>query len=496
MADVTTIFTPDALHKFFFFLSTPDGAFFKSTIEFIIFLLLSYMVISEFLQTIDENRKKELKYFMVAFVSLLINSLLQVIIYAGVLFTEFDIGDLSFFWPVVDRILSLITLVLLVNAFIYPVFRKKIFRFEFDLKLQILVILIGGIVVEISWILQSRISDFLDFWGNYFFVLLQCLIILYALYELLKHSKDLKYRGNIFLAFWVYMMVPLLHFFNIILFDNDSIRLRLLEQPFPVIAIFLLTQVTYLKLVDKAYLREKLTETEEKYKIEKKLSDMKDEFVSVVSHELRTPLTSVKLYLSLLENGKFGELNEKQREALDIVESESDRLSRLIGDILSLSKLESEKEGLRLDVFDMNDLKNPLYYAAAEEKDISVSFYMPSRFIVKADKAMITQVFVNLISNAIKFTDKGGSVTVSCEDLGREWSLSVADTGKGIAKKEIPKLFDKFYQVEEHMTRTKGGTGLGLSIVKKIVDMHNGRINVDSEIGKGSRFTVYIPKNL
>jgi len=239
-----------------------------------------------------------------------------------------------------------------------------------------------------------------------------------------------------------------------------------------------------------------MTETEEKYKIEKKLSDMKDEFVSVVSHELRTPLTSVKLYLSLLENGKFGELNEKQREALDIVESESDRLSRLIGDILSLSKLESGKEGLRLDVFDMNDLKNPLYYAAAEEKDISVSFYMPSRFIVKADKAMITQVFVNLISNAIKFTDKGGSVTVSCEDLGREWSLSVADTGKGIAKKEIPKLFDKFYQVEEHMTRTKGGTGLGLSIVKKIVDMHNGRINVDSEIGKGSRFTVYIPKKL
>ncbi len=270
MAHVPTIFTPDTLHKFFFFLSTPEGSFFKSSLELVIFLLLSYMVISEFLRTSDKSRKSELKFFMVAFVSLLVSSLLQVIIYGGVLFAGFDTSDINFFWPVVGWILNLVTLVLLVNAFIYPAIRKKSFRFESDLKTQLAAIIIGGIVVELSWLMQSPTGEFLEFWGDYFFVLVEFFIIGYALYELWMHSTpNFKYRGNIFLAFWLYLMVPLLQAFNIVFFSNESVRLSLLEQPFPVLAILLLTQVVYLKLVDKAYLREKLSKAEEKYRLEK-----------------------------------------------------------------------------------------------------------------------------------------------------------------------------------------------------------------------------------
>jgi len=105
-------------------------------------------------------------------------------------------------------------------------------------------------------------------------------------------------------------------------------------------------------------------------------------------------------------------------------------------------------------------------------------------------------VLINLIGNAIKFTPKGGKITVSASEGKKYWRLVVADTGEGIAKEKLAKLFDKFYQVQSHMTRSQGGSGLGLTIAKAIVDLHKGTIDVSSEVGKGSTFTVAIPKDL
>ena len=452
------------------------------------------MVISEYTKTQINERKRELKYLSIAFVSLLINSLLEVSIYATVLFGGFSIGTISFFWPVLDRFLDLITLVLLVNAFIFPAFKTRLLRFKVDYRAQLVAIAVISLLIEAFWLGSRSIQNYVFFWGNYIHHLLTFSIIVYAIVELLRYpDEDFRYSGSIYAAFLLYLVVPVAEFINIFFYGNSSIRLRLFVQPFPIFAILLLTRVTFLKLVDKAYLRERLTKAERKYKIERELGRMKDEFVSVVSHELRTPLTSIKLYLSLLKSGKFGETNEQQKNAVRIVESESDRLSSLINDLLSLSKLESGKEHLKIREFDLNELKKPIYYAGAEGKEIEVAFSIPENFKVNADPSKITQVFVNLMGNAIKFTDNKGKIKVTAEKRKGEWALSIKDSGRGIPHKDIPKLFDKFYQSESHMTRTKGGTGLGLAIVKKIIDLHKGKVEVASSEGKGSTFTVIVP---
>ena len=132
MEQYVSLFSSDLWHSFFYFLGTYQGAFYRSSIELVISILLSYMVISEYTKTQINERKRELKYLSIAFVSLLINSLLEVSIYATVLFGGFSIGTISFFWPVLDRFLDLITLVLLVNAFIFPAFKTRLLRFKVD----------------------------------------------------------------------------------------------------------------------------------------------------------------------------------------------------------------------------------------------------------------------------------------------------------------------------------------------------------------------------
>jgi len=497
MASIFSILSLDVWHKYFFFLSTELGIFYKTTAEVIIFLLLSYMAISEYLRTDEPDRKKELGYLIIAFVSFLFNGLIQAVIYANILFGDYNFSVVNIFWPVLDRMTDLISIALLVHAFVYPIFTSRQERYKIELGFQLYLIVGMSIIINIAWILEGFKEEFLDFWGNTVYVMMMFIIISYALYVLVAHStKNFRYRFNIFIAFWLYLMVPVLQSMNIILFENDSIRLRLLEQPFPIFAILLLTQVTYLKLVDKAHLRKKLFEAEKKYQVEKEMGEMKDEFVSVVSHELRTPLTSMKLYLSLLNDEKFGAVSEKQKNAIGIIKSESDRLSNLINDILHLSKLEGKKDELNLERFKLAELENPIYFANAREKSINLEFHLPPGATVNVDVQRFKQVFINLMSNAIKFTPENGHITVEYEEAEDEWMFSIADNGKGIPKDEIPRLFDKFYQVESHMTRTAGGTGLGLAIVKKIVDMHKGRIEVESEVGQGSKFIVHIPKKI
>ena len=267
-------------------------------------------------------------------------------------------------------------------------------------------------------------------------------------------------------------------------------------QPFVFVAVCLMTRVMYLRLVDKAYLRKKLMEAEKKYLHEKELGRMKDNFVSVVSHELRTPLTSIKLYIDLFLKGRMGTLNKKQREAMFVLKQESTRLAKLINDILDLSKLEAKKVTINIGRLNLYEFfKNKAFYSLAKKKKIRLVNKLSKRFEICVDPDKFRQVLTNLISNAIKYTDKG-NVVLSAKETKKEYMIRIKDTGRGISKEDISKIFDKFYQIEHHMTRKTEGTGLGLTIANEIVKLHKGRIEVKSRLGKGSTFTVVIPKNL
>ncbi|MBN2457815.1 PAS domain S-box protein [Candidatus Woesearchaeota archaeon] len=228
-----------------------------------------------------------------------------------------------------------------------------------------------------------------------------------------------------------------------------------------------------------------------------KLDELKSDFVSNVSHELRTPLTSINGYTKLLLMEKLGKLNQKQMQCLKIVSEEGDRLTRLINDVLDLSKLESGKAKVDIEKVDVALLANETIKTlsmSARENGILVNVVLKTnKTEIEASRDLIKQVYINLISNAIKFSSPGGKVMVVIKKVRKNISISVKDTGRGIPEEFIPKLFNKFVQFDSSMTREQGGTGLGLVIVKHILNVHNGKITVKSKLGKGSTFTFILP---
>jgi PAS domain S-box-containing protein len=230
----------------------------------------------------------------------------------------------------------------------------------------------------------------------------------------------------------------------------------------------------------------------------KELDTMKSDFVSSVSHELRTPLTAIKGSVDNMLDGLTGELNEKQIRYLGRIKSNTDRLARLINDLLDLSRIEAgriELKPARLEVATLaRDITETLRPIAAEKM---IEFEItPAKGPVTAwaDRDKITQVIMNLIGNALKFTPSLGRITVAIECNGDGWvQVSIADTGPGIPRSEAEKIFDKFYQVASADRHKARGTGLGLSISKSLVEMHGGKIWMESEVGRGSTFFFTLP---
>ena len=224
---------------------------------------------------------------------------------------------------------------------------------------------------------------------------------------------------------------------------------------------------------------------------------MKDEFLSVMSHELRTPLNVVMGYAGMMKDGLLGDLNPKQQEALEkIINRANDQLT-LVNNILFATVLEAEK--LKVDMHEVNlgDFLNQLrsIYDAPINKEITLSWNYPVELpFVRTDSGKLKQILRNLIDNAIKFTDKG-SVTVSAGYIpdAKTVQFKVADTGIGISKETLPIIFEKFRQADSSETRPYGGVGLGLYIVKKLAESLGGKVEVESELGKGSTFTVTLP---
>jgi signal transduction histidine kinase len=225
------------------------------------------------------------------------------------------------------------------------------------------------------------------------------------------------------------------------------------------------------------------------------LDRMKSDFVANVVHELRTPLTIIKGNLDNIEKGFAGDVQPQQKEILADVFRVINRLSRLVNDLLDLSKIESGKMELNKEMLDIAGLaKEALkgFEKLASDKGVAVIKEFPDKPVkINADKDKLTQVFVNLIGNALKFTDKG-NVSLKLIELQDEVQVEIQDTGSGIPKDQIDKIFDKFVRV---VAERKEGTGLGLPIAKDIITLHKGRIRVESEHGKGSRFIFVLPKS-
>lgn len=230
----------------------------------------------------------------------------------------------------------------------------------------------------------------------------------------------------------------------------------------------------------------------------KELDRLKSDFVSNVSHELRTPLTAIKGSADLLLREVAGPLTEKQAHYLSRVRSNTQHLAGLINDLLDLSKIEAGKTELTATRVSLGRLVHEVVETLrpiAAEKLITLDATAPEpSILVWADRDKVTQVLVNLIGNAIKFTPAQGRVTVSAARDGKEWiQVSVNDTGPGIPAEERQKIFDKFYQVAEEGRQKPKGTGLGLAISKALVELHGGRIWVESELNHGSTFSFTLP---
>jgi len=232
-----------------------------------------------------------------------------------------------------------------------------------------------------------------------------------------------------------------------------------------------------------------------------RLDQLKSEFLANVSHELRTPLTSMRGYVDYLLKGKMGEMNEAQRRGLDVVQKNLIRLIKRVESLLTMSKEQMHSNELEVRPFSLRPLLEEVLSGVeleSEGKGLVLELDIPEDLPpLLADRERVSQAVENLLSNAVKFTPEGGEIRVSARGISandkRHVEVSVSDTGIGIPADELPRIFDKFHQADSSERRSYSGIGLGLAIVKQIVDKHHGKIEVESEEGKGTTFRLLLP---
>jgi len=227
------------------------------------------------------------------------------------------------------------------------------------------------------------------------------------------------------------------------------------------------------------------------------LDQLKSDFMATMSHELRTPLTSVIGYSDMLLSGVTGELNDRQTNFVDSILKNGESLLNLINDVLDLTKIEAGRLELNLEAVDLRSALLgvlPVVKPRAADKRIKVSTYLPTDVpTIVADPAKFNQVLLNLLTNAIKYTHENGNVSVEARVQDGFVEIWVTDTGIGISQEDIDRIFQRFTQVDSSASRSQGGTGLGLAITKELVELHGGRIRVQSKLGKGSSFIFTVP---
>ena len=239
-------------------------------------------------------------------------------------------------------------------------------------------------------------------------------------------------------------------------------------------------------ITDRKRAEEKLKETME----------LKSQFISTVSHELRTPLASLKEGVTIVLEQVAGKINDKQRDFLDIAKRNIDRLAEMINDVLDFQKFEAGKMQLNVQENDIKDIVGQVHKTmapSAKKRQIDFSVKLEDNLPgARFDNDKIIQVLINLVSNAISFTPEHGKISICVQHQDQDLVIRVSDTGMGIPKDDLPKIFERFYRVHRS-GKQNPGTGLGLAIVNKIVMMHGGRIEVESELEQGTTFTVFLP---
>ena len=234
---------------------------------------------------------------------------------------------------------------------------------------------------------------------------------------------------------------------------------------------------------------------------QRRLDDARREFVANVSHELRTPLTNIRSYTETLLDAAGDIPLDTEKQFLGVISSESERMARIVTDLLTLSKLDYGRMELRMTRFSLSELLKKVANAMkltaqnnGHEMIVEAPDTLPS---IVGDRERIEQVVVNILSNAVKYTPSGGHIRLSaCVPAENRVRITVEDDGVGIPAADVPRLFERFYRVDKARSRAAGGTGLGLAIAKEIVEQHEGKIALASEYGKGTMVTITLPTNL
>jgi signal transduction histidine kinase len=229
------------------------------------------------------------------------------------------------------------------------------------------------------------------------------------------------------------------------------------------------------------------------------LDRLKAEFVSVASHEIKTPLSVIRGYVSLLADGIYGTVNDQQKKTLESVSDQVDRLTRLVHRLLDISRFEAGGGRLELRRINVRDFLDELtggFHVLAFQNgiDFAVNVAGDTPVNVEGDADRLNEVLGNILSNAFKFTGHGGHITLDARRDGGGLAVEVRDSGVGIPPDKLPKIFEKFYQVDNAAQPRSAGSGLGLAIAKEIVEAHGGTITADSQVGKGTRFRVTLPE--
>lgn len=264
-----------------------------------------------------------------------------------------------------------------------------------------------------------------------------------------------------------------------------------------------LQEVTALNDELEAGRKELSNRSEELIRINERLKEMdrlKSVFLANMSHELRTPLTAIIGFSELLIDKVMGEITEEQTDCMENILTSAQHLLDLINNILDLSKIEAGRMELRPEPFQLEAVVflvrrtvSPLIESKKLILNIESEEGIPD---IYADLGKIKQILLNLVGNAIKFTPEGGTITIGAGFKDNSFALSVADTGIGIKPEDRERIFQEFQQAEDSTSKEYGGTGLGLTLTKRLAELHGGRIEVESELGKGSRFTVYLPRRV
>ena len=231
---------------------------------------------------------------------------------------------------------------------------------------------------------------------------------------------------------------------------------------------------------------------------QKKLDDMRKEFVANVSHEMRTPLTTIKSYTETL---MYGAIDEKDiaMDFLSIINTEADRMSFLVRDLLQLSRFDNKQVKFKFTKVYINELisenvRQNKIHAENKHQNLILELYPDDDAYVVADRDRVNQVINNITTNAIKYSPENATVKIYVTEDKKYYKINVSDTGMGISKEDLPRIFERFYRVDKARSRAMGGTGLGLAIAKEIMEGHDGKLTAESEVGKGTTMTMWFLK--